>query len=261
MGNWIKSELCDLTEENMNLLLDFKIPGIIVKQFLPQEQCDSVAERLVALNFDSYDHLNEIPVNHIGLCHNQWAHDQKDVYFGKQHQAQQVIDEIYESLDIDPVTMVTEAISQWAARPTTIFEEPGFGRYFAGAFRSFRGHGKLHVDHAPSHISQPWAVTKISQQMTWNLYYTQLASGGELVIYDSIHTPQNELMKVPDDYYFPYEVVEQASSISLVPEVGDLIIFNTQNFHEILGNSSGGHRISQTSFIGLKPDGSLGLWS
>lgn len=204
MGNWITSELCKLTEENMNLLLDFKIPGIIVRRFLPAELCRSVAERLVAKRFDTYDHLNEIPVSHVGLCHNQWAHDQKDVYFGKKRQAQQVIHDIYEGLDIDPVTMVADTIRQRARRPVAIFEEPGFGRYFAGAFRSFRGHGKLHVDHAPSHIRQHWAVTEISRQMTWNLYYTQLDSGGELVIYDTIHTPQNEPMKVPGEYYFPY---------------------------------------------------------
>lgn len=261
MNNWITSELCELNEENLNLLLDFKIPGIIVREFLAPELCLRVAERLVTQSFDTYDHLNEIPVNHIGLCHNQWAHDQKDVYFDKKQQAQQEIDGIYESLDIDPVLMVAEAISQQARRPAAIFEEPGFGRYFAGAFRSFRGHGKLHVDHAPSHIHQSWAVTEISRQMTWNLYYTRLDKGGELVIYDTVHTPQNEPMKVPGEYYFPYEVLESPNHISLVPEVGDLIIFNTQNFHEILGNNSGGHRISQTSFIGLKPDGSLGLWS
>ncbi|MFR0687900.1 2OG-Fe(II) oxygenase [Enterobacterales bacterium AE_CKDN230030158-1A_HGKHYDSX7] len=261
MGNWITSELCELNEENMNLLLDFRIPGILVRNFLAAELCSEVAQRLIALQYDTYDHLNDIPVNHIGLCHNQWAHDEKSVYFGKRAQAQQVIDEIYQHLDINPVTMVANAISQQTKRPAAIFEEPGFGSYFAGAFRRFRGHGKLHVDHAPSHIRQPWAVTEISRQMTWNLYYTQLDNGGELVIYDTIHTPHNEPMKVPGEYYFPYEVLERADRISLVPKVGDLIIFNTQNFHEILGNNGGGHRVSQTSFIGLKPDGSLGLWS
>ncbi|MFO3664181.1 2OG-Fe(II) oxygenase [Pseudomonas amygdali] len=261
MGNWITSELCELNEENMNLLLDFKIPGIIVRGFLPIELCKEVAKSLVALSFESYDHLKEIPVNHIGLCHNQWANDKKDVYFGKKQQAQQVIDNIYEKLSIDPVKMVTEALTQRSGRQAAIFEEPGFGSYFAGAFRSFRGHGKLHVDHAPTHILKPWAVTEISRQMTWNLYYSQLDSGGELVIYDTIHTSQNEPMKVAGDYYFPYEVLESKDCISLIPKVGDLIIFNTQNFHEILGNSSGGHRVSQTSFIGLKADGSLGLWS
>lgn len=261
MGNWITFDLCELTEDSMDLLLDFKIPGIIVKQFLPLDICHSVAKRLVALRFDTYDHLNEIPVNHIGLCHNQWAHEQKDIYFGMKLQAQRAIDGIYESLDIDPVAMVADCISHRSGRQASIFEEPGFGRYFAGAFRSFRGHGKLHVDHAPSHIRHPWAVTEITRQMTWNLYYTQLDSGGELVIYDTIHTPQNEPMKVPGEYYFPYEVLKCSDHISVIPEVGDLIIFNTQNFHEIHGNSGGGHRISQTSFIGLKSDGSLGMWS
>ncbi|AUH49402.1 hypothetical protein CXB49_00380 [Chromobacterium sp. ATCC 53434] len=259
MANWIRNELCALTEENLNLLMDFKIPGIIVENFIPVETCERVAQRLRETAFDNYDHLKDIPVHHIGLCHNQWAHSEKPIYFDKKDQAQQVIDEIYDSLNIDPVAMVIDALAQ-TGRPVGLFEEPGFGQYFAGAFRSFRGHGRLHADHAPSHIKQPWSVTEISRQMTWNIYYSMLNTGGELVIYDTIHTAANDHMKVPGEYYFPYEVLEREDHLRIRPKVGDLILFNTQNFHEILGNTDG-HRISQTSFIGLKQDGSLGLWS
>jgi hypothetical protein len=260
MGNWIRKELCELNEENLNLLLNFKIPGILVEGFMPLETCAVVSQRLRDQNFDNYDHLKDIPVHHIGLCHNQWAHDEKSIYFAKKAQAQEIIDGIYKDLGINPVEMVIQAIASKAKRQVGIFEEPGFGPYFAGAFRQFRGHGRLHIDHAPSHIRQPWAVTEIARQMTWNIYYSMSNSGGDLIIHDTIHTPQNETMKVPGDYYFPYEVLEREDRISLRPKVGDLIIFNTQNFHEILG-STDGFRISQTSFIGQKKDGSLGLWS
>ncbi|MFC4160300.1 2OG-Fe(II)-dependent halogenase WelO5 family protein [Chitinimonas lacunae] len=258
--NWIRQELCELTEENLNLLLEFKIPGIIVENFLPPETCELVAERLRAMSFENYSHLKDIPVHHVGVCHNQWAHDDKSIYFDKIDQAKEVIDSIYRGLDINPVDMVMNAVASQAKRTAGLFEEPGFGSYFAGAFRSFRGHGRLHADHAPSHIRQPWAVTEISRQMTWNIYYSMLNSGGELVIYDTIHTAENDSMKVPGQYYFPYEVLEGPEHIRVTPKVGDLIMFNTQNFHEILGNTDG-YRISQTSFIGLKKDGSLGFWS
>lgn len=260
MANWIRNELCELSEENLNLLLDFKIPGIIVEHFVPAQTCELVASRLRAMSFENYDHLKDIPVHQVGLCHNQFAHDEKEVYFGKKDEAQIVIDKVYDGIEIDPVGMVADAIATRANRKVGVFEEPGFGSYFAGAFRSFRGHGRLHVDHAPSHIRKPWAVTEIRRQMTWNIYYSMHHRGGELVIYDTIHTPENERMKVPGDYYFPYEVLEGDACVRTIPKVGDLIIFNTQNFHEILGNAEG-RRISQTSFIGLKADGSLGLWS
>ncbi|HZW21740.1 hypothetical protein [Noviherbaspirillum sp.] len=260
MGNWIRNELCELSAENLDLLLDFKIPGIIIEGFLPRETCDIVADRLRAMTFETYDHLKDIPVHHTGLCHNQWAHEDKSVYFGKKAQAQEVVAGIYRGLGIDPVQMVIDAIARRTGRRVGVFEEPEYGAYFAGAFRSFRGHGRLHADHAPSHIRQPWAVTEITRQMTWNIYYCMHNSGGEVVIYDTIHTAENDKMKVPDDYYFPYEVLDRQDHLKVRPKVGDLILFNTQNFHEILGNTDG-HRISQTSFIGLKKDGSLGLWS
>jgi hypothetical protein len=260
MGNWIERKLFELNETNLNNLLDFKIPGILVENFMPPELCEVIGQRLRERNFQNYSHLKNIPVHQIGLCHNQYANDDKNVYFGKKEEAQRVINEIYEGLGISPVDMVIEAIRSMANRLVDIFIEPGYGPYFAGAFRQFRGHGRLHVDNAPLHIQKPWAVTEITRQLTWNIYYSLPESGGELIIYDTVHTAVNDRMKVPGEYYFPYEVLEDEEGIRIQPKLGDLIIFNTFNFHEILGNPDG-NRISQTSFIGQREDKSLGLWS
>lgn len=260
MSHWIENRLFDITDRNMNLLIEHKVPALIAKNFIPQDICEVVASRLEQTSFQNYDHLNNIPVFQIGLCHNQWAKDDFSVYFGKKQEALKIVEDIYQGLDIDPVQKVIDMLSLKCNRQVQLFHEPGFGDYFAGAFRSFKGHGKLHVDHAPSHISAPWAVTSISKQLTWNIYYSVKHGAGELVIYDTIHTPENEKQKTPNDYYFPYSVLENTQHIRIKPEVGDLILFNTQNFHEILSDEQTS-RISQTSFIGLKEDGSLNLWS
>ncbi|QZO15128.1 2OG-Fe(II)-dependent halogenase WelO5 family protein [Pseudoalteromonas piscicida] len=260
-GNWIKSELCELSKANMELLLDFKIPGIIIKNFISPDICKEVSNRLIAKEFAGYDHLNNIPVHQLGLCHNQYAHEEKKEYFSKRDAAEEEIKEIYRDLDINPVTKLIQLLNDKLDLNVGIYEENGFGKYFAGAFRSFKGHGRLHADHAPSHINQEWAVTELVKQLTWNIYYCIYEKqGGELVIYDTIHTAENDHMKVENEYYFPYEVLEREAHIKVRPEVGDLIIFNTQNFHEILGQPDG-NRISQTSFMGLTKDGSLNLWS
>ena len=260
MSNWIEPRLFELDELNLDRLLNFQIPGIRVENFMPPETCGAVSRRLLETDFQNYSHLKDIPVHQIGLCHNQYAHEDKGVYFGKKEEAQKVIDAIYEGLGVNPVAMVIHAIASRANRRVDIFAEPGYGPYFAGAFRQFRGHGRLHVDHAPSHIKNPWAVTEITGQMTWNIYYSLSARRGELVIHDTIHTAEKDRMKVPGDYYFPYEVLDSEDRIEVHPRIGDLIIFNTQNFHEVLGDPDG-LRISQTSFIGQRRDRSLGLWS
>ena len=260
MKNWIKNEFYEMSEENFNLLLDFKIPGIIVKNFISKDICDQVAERLIQSNFYNYSHLNDIPVNHIGVCHNQCVTKEKKYYFEQREKALEQIDNIYKDLNINPVNEVLKLFNDKSGRKAEVFKEDGYGEYFAGAFRSFKGHGKLHIDHAPSHIATEWDVKKILRQLTWNIYYT-VSNKGELVVYDTIHTPENEKMKVPNEYYFPYEVLDDVNDcLRMVPEVGDLIIFNTQNFHEVLGNPNG-YRISQTSFFGLREDESLGFWS
>lgn len=260
MGNWTERRFFELNEANFNDLLDFKIPAICVEDFMPREVCAVVSGRLQESSFQNYSHLKDIPVHQLGLCHNQYAHEDKGVYFGKKAEAQGAIDAVYEGLGVNPVEMVVEAIGSRANRRVDIFEEPGYGSYFAGAFRQFRGHGRLHVDNARLHIKKRWAVTEITRQLTWNIYYSMSDSGGELVIYDTVHTADNERMKVPGDYYFPYEVLESRDGFRVRPQVGSLIIFNTHNFHEILGNPDG-FRISQTSFIGQREDNSLGLWS
>ena len=160
MGNWVSNDLKEINEENLNLLLEHKIPGLIMPSFIARKTCDIVASRLNSLCFQNYDHLKDIPVHQVGLCHNQWAHDEKSLYFSKKQEAQQSIDIIYEGLNINPVNKVIATLAKNCNRHVQIFEEPEYGQYFAGAFRSFKGHGKLHADHAPSHIRNPWAVTE-----------------------------------------------------------------------------------------------------
>ncbi|HHQ4530365.1 TPA: 2OG-Fe(II) oxygenase [Aeromonas hydrophila] len=257
MKRWITNELCELTEKNMDLLLDFKIPGILVKGFIDPEICQTVSERLIS----RYGHMNEIPVNQQAMCHNRYSHMKKSVYFFKKKRAEREVAEIYHGLNINPVEKVIEALRRSTKRTVGIYHEDGYGDYFAGAFRSFKGHGKLHVDHAPSYIHHPWAVTQLQRQLSWNIYYTNYeGNGGELIIYDTVHSKANDHLKVVDDYCFPYEVLESQTHCKVKPMVGDLVIFNTQHFHEIMGHDQG-CRISQTSFIGLGNDGGLRLWS
>jgi hypothetical protein len=260
MSLWIEDRLFDLTHKNIELLLEHKIPGILIKNLISKEDCLLAAERLKAMSFQQYGHLKNIPVHHLGVCHNQWVSQEKSIYFSQVEEANRLAQSVFDGICENPVDKLLALLNSITPREAKIFEEDTSEKYFAGAFRSFSGHGRLHIDHAPSHILSDWAVTKIKQQLTWNIYLSVLNTGGELVIYDTIHTPENELMKVPGEYYFPYSVLESDHCLKINPEIGDLIIFNTQNFHEILGNEDG-RRISQTSFIGVKSDGSLNLWS
>lgn len=261
MSNWIENDLFELNKKHFDMLLEFRIPAIRWRRFISEEKAHRVADRLGDTAFRNYDHLNDIPVDQLGVCHNQYASDPKSEYFGRIEEVQKAVDQIYDGIMGNPVQEVARAVATKCEREVSTFEEPGYGRYFAGAFRSFRGHGRLHVDCAPLHIATDWAVTRISSQLTWNLYFNVPETGGELVIHDTVHTPENDGMRVEGDYYFPDEVLDpDCQSLRVQPGVGDLIIFNTQNFHEILGTPDVA-RISQTSFMGIKPDGSVGLWS
>jgi hypothetical protein len=126
MSNWIEPKLFPLNEQNFELLLDFKIPGILVPGFIPHETCDLISQRLKENAFQSYSHLNNIPVQQLGLCHNQFANEDKGVYFAKRQEAQEAVDKIYEGLGLNPVNKVVKALEEGTGLPVGIFVEPGF---------------------------------------------------------------------------------------------------------------------------------------
>ncbi|MFT2110500.1 hypothetical protein [Marinomonas sp. 2405UD68-3] len=261
MTNWIKNKLCDLTSDNLKLLLDHKIPGIIIKNFIPLDTCEEVSKALKNIDFGSYSHLKKIPVYNLGVCHSQYADKDKKFYFNERDNALEVFKDVFKKVDIDPVDMVINELSKFTVNAVRIFNEKNYGNYFAGTFRSFKGHGKLHVDYAPIHIGSAWAVSEVIKQLSWNIYYlTYLEGGGEVIIYDTVHSENSENYKNEGDYFYQYDVLNNSNFLKITPEVGDLILFNSQNFHEVKGHS-GSDRFSQSSFIGLKKDGSLNLWS
>jgi hypothetical protein len=69
--------------------------------------------------------------------------------------------------------------------------------------------------------------------------------------------------EIPQSYGLPRSLTEGVPSFTYQATVGDLVIFNTRNPHEVApGNASpSGSRVSIGSFAGRKPDGSLVLWA
>lgn len=134
--------------------------------------------------------------------------------------------------------------------------------YYSGLIRQI-SRAYLHFDFAP-YDAFGWAIENVINQLAWNVYMQTSETGGEIKIYDQQWQPKifdsHKMENNNGSYGFKESVVKNIRSISIQPEVGDLVLFNSRNFHEVL-SASDTKRISISSFLGQFSDGNWIAWS
>ena len=88
------------------------------------------------------------------------------------------------------------------------------------------------------------AVEELIDQFAWNIYISTGTEGGNLIIYDT--TSRSEISNSP------------GKSVSIQPDPGDLILFRSRNYHEILNTS--GDRYTVSGFWGPRRDNNFQYW-
>jgi hypothetical protein len=146
----------------------------------------------------------------------------------------------------------------WYARRATV---GGHEAYF-GLIRSMPHGAGLHYDElvseCPGFLDQ-----RIKRQYAMNLYVSIPApsstSAGAVEIYSM---PWSEAPRQPgsDEYWFPEECVDGVPYVSIVPEIGDIVIFNPSNLHRVL-SANGERRLTISSFFGESDTNELVFWS
>ncbi|CAF1631735.1 unnamed protein product [Rotaria magnacalcarata] len=63
------------------------------------------------------------------------------------------------------------------------------------------------------------------------------------------------------DPYDPKLILPETRRLVSKPELGALVIFNSRNFHEVLGTQGSTRRITLSSFAGRTKQGDILLWS
>jgi predicted 2-oxoglutarate/Fe(II)-dependent dioxygenase YbiX len=128
---------------------------------------------------------------------------------------------------------------------------------FAGIRREFADGAKYHFDDI--NLEFPNVLDdEIVQQLGFNLFLESADEGGSVAIAQHLYSPRDEAMR--DGYGYSPLVVEQDSIATIVPEVGDAILFCTHNMHSIEPVKQG-TRITFSFFIGVTAINKLVLWS
>jgi len=135
--------------------------------------------------------------------------------------------------------------------------ESDYCDYYVGLFRFFDpgAFAYIHFDYAP-YDWKGWAIEEINQQISFNLYLKLPKTGGELVVYNKQWEKEKyNKYRLPDSiasYGYNEDLVKDVEYLEYAPRKGDLLFFNSRNFHEVKKGDD--FRLSMSSFIGRKDD-------
>ena len=255
--HWKTSNETWLTGEAIEALLRNEVAAIRIPGFATPEECRQLEDGIERVGFDFYENVDP-PIGRIGITQFEHRDGRKSEYFAAAPEAYAKQKRVAQKA-FDPIQRFGWMLRQASNRRIDIATEPGKGEYFAGLYRQIN-RALLHADWAP--LDAPgWAIGENRAQLAWNLYVKSPDDGGECVVHNVPWQPEYEELKVPDSYGYSPELVADAESVRLKPKVGDVTIFNSRNFHEVLGGGDPGSRITLSSFVGESPDGRLVLWS
>jgi hypothetical protein len=250
-----------LSRESLAALLENRIPAIRIRAFASPEECAAFARAVRAGNLRFYSVARRI--GYIGMAQYEfrWGRPLSD-YFGAVAAADADLDRVAAAAGFDPVQRLIDRLAAVHEAPVGVGQEPGFGPYFAGIVRMASEGVDLHADFAPFN-SPAYSIGRIDAQLGWNFFAEELPGGGATTVHNAPWSPAMKPGEIPQSYNLPREIVAGAPTFTYAPTMGDVVLFNTRNPHEIAGGGSvdGLERISIGSFVGRMPDRSLVLWS
>jgi len=253
----------ELTSGALEALFGGDLPAIRVRNFATAGECAAFCDGIRSLADQTRD-AHTARMTLLGANFSNYTGDRKEGYFATVGPSYALTDELARIAGFSPLERFLAGLRDIWPAAVGVAEEPGFGRYFAGGVKTRATSGHLHYDFTP-HSAAGYAIADITDQAGMNLYLEMPADTGHTVTYRRM-VPRDlrtagagpaRVLNLDAAY------IDGAESFSFMPAVGDLIIINTRNPHDIIvENVQHGQWRAQTScFIGRKPDNSLILWS
>ena len=255
-GKWQRQVAVPMSSENLACLFRNEVPAISLPGFLSISCCNQIIRNLETLGMGNYSHVSH-PVGRLGLAQMEFhLKNEKQNYFGARKDAEAKFKKTISGVE-NPIEKLMGILRHNSSREVQIATEGNTEYYFAGTYRNVKTLGHLHFDFAPFE-AKGWSIENIESQLSWNLYLNA-PKGGDLHVFDRQYKPEDEALRVAGDYYYHQQIVGECSEYTYSPNPGDIIIFNSRNFHEV--RPVRGSRYTLSSFIGKTPTGDLVLWS
>ncbi|MHB0920420.1 MAG: 2OG-Fe(II)-dependent halogenase WelO5 family protein [Thiomonas delicata] len=253
---WADRVPSSLTRQSFDALLDNEIPYIRIKNFAQADVCENLVRLAASEGFSAYRDV-EPQINRIGNTVFEYNHISKAEYFRKNVEMRATQSRIF-SGSFDPVTQFMNILRVTTKYPVQIASNDDGEPYYAGLVRRIENGTLIHVDFSPA--EQPgWEVGRVRHQLAWNLYLrTTPGDGGKTHVFNRQWAPPDDQHR-QGSYGYNHCVVQGADEAVFEPELGEIVIFNTRNFHFV--EETHGERVTVTSAIGMLPNNELILWS
>lgn len=260
--SWSRPPASTLTRESLFDLFEDKIPFICLPKAVSSERCEKLAEACQSVGFEYYDDIRP-PVGRIGVTQYEYRHRTKEEYFEAARSAERKHRQISEAAGHDPLGSFIEEVRRQGLS-VRLANESKLGLDYGSRLVRQIPMAKLHMDFAAL-CAQGWDIGNVKQQLTFNLYLREPQVGGECLIFNRAWRLEDDEMldeaQPLSSYGYPAQLVEGARSECIRPEQGDIVLFNTRNFHEVAPSSGSVTRLSLTTFFGrVKPD-EIVFWS
>lgn len=252
---WKPAEVSvDQKENGIQILEDLKsgkIPAIIVKNFYDKESCMKISKR-------SKNHLNfkknmGIVNDKIGVSLVQFRNEPA-VYFEESTKMRILLRRIFDGLE-DPRKKIHLWMSNFANGVKVQIAMEGENRYGCGIIRLHKKGSMfpIHRDNA-SFETPHFLVGKLKEQISFVLPVQSPEYGGELQIFKQFWEKTDEEFRRIDFGYYDKVVDRNCESVSIKPELGNLIIINPNYYHRILPVFGRKNRITLSMFAGFIPN-------
>jgi len=253
---WSKLAENRLTRRSFAALLDGQIPFIRIPDFASRVECEALVASAMQEGFGPYRGVEPI-IDRIGNTVFEYNSISRHEYFERNIELNRTQQRMFDG-SFNPLERIIELLERQLKRRTSVAKNKAGEPYYAGLVRRIEQGTLLHVDFAPG--EQPgWEVADVREQLAWNLYLRVSGpKSGHTHIYERQWRPADDALK-EGLYGYNARVVVGAEEAMFAPNVGEVVIFNTRNFHYV--EPARGERVSFTSAIGRLPCGELVLWS
>jgi hypothetical protein len=253
-----------LTEASIKSLLNGTVLAIRIPSFLDKKTCKIVSEKLLSAKVIE-EYTNAPGIGKVGIAFFETTGNvqMEQKYFESALHNLNMIRDIFAPYPVPTDSLRVQLDEVWPTGAN--LRVHGGRKMFAGLCRALEnGQGIIpHEDKFERDSAQdPFNISFTENvQMAFNIYLQNPEHGGDLELYtQSLSTEAYD--KLRGESYGIERSLLPKPALTIKPENGDLILFNSRNLHSVTPVSGKDPRLSISAFISRKdPDGSLIIWS
>ncbi|MEU6575113.1 putative 2OG-Fe(II) oxygenase [Streptomyces sp. NPDC046805] len=232
--------------------------AIHVRGFGLPEDCRDIMEALAVQPLGAYDEAFIYPrIAKLGPAAYDFyvAHGLDEEYWKHAEDAVAVRSALLRGTD--PMDYAVERVREgWGG--DVEYARSGGRPMFAGMIREIANGAKLHFDEITRESPGLLDETPASF-LTLNWYLDMPEHGGSTSVHRHRWRPTDEQYR--DRYGYTTEAVADEPFVTVRPEPGDAVLFDSRNLHSIEQISGAGRRVTLSFFLGITGRGPLHLWS